>query len=273
MTRVLLTGAGGFVGTPTLRALTASGAEVTAVLRRGSKVPKHLSGIVETADMFAEDYDFWMMACAKVDLVVHVAWYTEPGKYLQSPLNLHCLAGTLRLANAARDAGVRFVGVGTCFEYALTGVPLTTDAPLGPTTPYGAAKAAAFISLSQSLSDFAWCRLFYLHGQGEDPRRLVPYLHARLGTGQPVDLSSGNQIRDYMDVAKAGAQIAAIALGRRQGAQNICSGVPVTVSALATTIAQSYGRVDLLRFGARVDSVGDPAHVVGVPSLTEETTL
>jgi nucleoside-diphosphate-sugar epimerase len=273
MTRVLLTGCTGFVGTPILASLNDLGAEVTAVLRPGSVASKNLSGVVETPDMFAEEYDFWAMACDAVDTVLHVAWYAEPGSYLQSPLNLHCLAGTLRLASAARDAGARFVGVGTCLEYALTGVPLATDAPLGPTTPYGATKAAAFIALSQSLADFAWCRLFYLHGKGDDPRRLVAYLHARLSAGEPVDLTSGTQVRDYLDVSKAGAQIAAIALSNRQGAQNICSGVPITVAALATGIAQRYGRTDLLRFGARVDSAGDPAHVVGIPSITEGTIL
>jgi nucleoside-diphosphate-sugar epimerase len=270
MTRVLLTGGTGFVGGHVLRSLQAAGADVVAVQRHRSLELANLTGVVETPDMFAEDGDFWAMCCAEVDVVVHIAWYAEPGKYLQSPLNLHCLAGTLRLAMAARDAGARFVGIGTCFEYALKGVPLATDAPLGPTTPYGAAKAAAYMALSLSLPDFAWCRLFYLRGAGEDARRLVPYLHARLGAGEPVDLTSGTQVRDFLDVAEAGAQIATVALGLQQGAQNICSGVPITVAALATDIAQSYGRVDLLRFGARPDRADDPPHVVGIPSFAKE---
>jgi dTDP-6-deoxy-L-talose 4-dehydrogenase (NAD+) len=117
--------------------------------------------------------------------VAHVAWYAEPGKYLQSPLNLDCLAGTLRLAEGAAAAGVtHFTGIGTCFEYDLTtpalarDEPLTVDAPLVPVTPYGAAKTAAFLALSRTLPTmgmtFAWCRLFYLFGEGEDSRRLVP---------------------------------------------------------------------------------------------------
>jgi nucleoside-diphosphate-sugar epimerase len=271
MTRVLLTGGTGFVGTPTLKALTALGAEVYAVLRPGGVVPENLAGVIETPDMFSEEYDFWVTACDDIDIVLHIAWFAESGVYLHSPRNLHCLAGTLLLGSAARDAGARFVGVGTCLEYASTGVPLATDAPLGPTTSYGATKAAAFMALSQSLNDFAWCRLFYLYGRGENPRRLVPYLHARLAAGEHVDLTSGTQVRDYLDVSDAGARIAAIALSTRQGAQNICSGVPITVAALAKNIAQSYGRVDLLRFGARVDSAGDPPYVVGIPSTIEDT--
>ncbi len=42
------------------------------------------------------------------------------GQYLQSPKNLDCLAGTLRLAEGAVEARVRrVVGIGTCFEYDL----------------------------------------------------------------------------------------------------------------------------------------------------------
>ncbi len=92
------------------------------------------------------------------------------------------------------------------------------------------AKAAAFTALSQSLPQqgvaFAWCRLFYLYGEGEDARRLVPYLRAKLAAGEPAELTSGRQIRDYLDVREAGRLIVETALGAIQGPVNICSGVP-----------------------------------------------
>ena len=55
------------------------------------------------------------------------------------------------------------------------------------------------------------------------------------------------------------------ALGTGQGPVNVCSGVPVTVRALAERIADEYGRRDLLQFGARADNLVDPPRVVGVP--------
>ena len=199
-----------------------------------------------------------------------VAWYAEPGQYLQSPKNSECLAGTLLLAEGASQAGVRrFVGVGTCFEYDLDLGLLGVDAPLKPTTPYAEAKAAAFTALSRLLPardvEFVWCRLFYLYGEGEDERRLVPYLHARLRAGEAVQLTSGTQIRDFLDVREAGRMIVDAALGTGQGPVNVCSGVPVTVRALAERIADEYGRRDLLQFGARADNLVDPPRVVGVP--------
>lgn len=266
--RVLLTGARGFVGTQVLRALIGQGAEVTATLRPGQELP----GVqpLVTPDLFAEDTAFWERAARGQDAVIHVAWYAEPGAYLQSPRNLDCLAGTIRLFKGVRAAGgAHLQGIGTCFEYDLRGLsaPIPLDAPLVPATPYGAAKAAAFLALSRLPGAFAWSRLFYLHGEGEDPRRLVPYIHAQLRKGEPVELTSGTQVRDFLDVAKAGWQIAEVTRQGLTGPLNICSGRPITVAALALSIAESYGRPDLIRLGARLDRADDPPYVVGLPSL------
>lgn len=270
---VLLTGATGFAGRQILRALTEAGVPARIVLREGSE-NRLLDGaliesVVVTPDLFAEKADWWEIASSGVDTVIHCAWYAEPGKYLHSQKNIDCLEGTLQLARGAVAAGVkRFVGVGTCFEYDLSAGMLTTETPLKPTTPYAGSKAAVFLSLGHWLPvqsvQFAWCRLFYLFGEGEDERRLVPYLRSQLAAEKPVDLTSGNQIRDFLDIREAGRQIADVALGDRTGPVNICSGVPITVRQMAERIADEYGRRDLLRFGARPDNIIDPPCVVGV---------
>jgi nucleoside-diphosphate-sugar epimerase len=271
MTRILLTGATGFVGRQVLRELRARGAQVSLVLRSGRDVPDGAAAVHITDDLFSENAKFWRAACAGIDTIVHVAWYAEPGKYVTSPENLTCMSGTIRMAQAAAAAGVkRFVGIGTCFEYDLAAGLLRTSTPLAPRNPYGAAKAGTYLALSRTLPGmgvaFAWARLFYLYGEGEDPRRLVPYLHERLSNGKVAELSSGNQIRDYLDVAEAGRRIAGIALSQAQGTFNISSGIPLTVRQLAERIAGDYRRPDLLRFGARPDNPDDPPCVIGEPT-------
>ncbi len=80
---------------------------------------------------FAESVEWWKHQCADIDMIIHVAWYAEPGKYLDSTQNMDCLIGSLNLAKAAMLAGVkRFVGVGTCFEYDLTAGFLSVDTPI-----------------------------------------------------------------------------------------------------------------------------------------------
>jgi nucleoside-diphosphate-sugar epimerase len=274
---ILVTGSGGFVGRQVLRQLRQEGHPLRLVLRPGSAAAirqERRSEIVECPDLFEVGAAWWSSTLAGVDTVIHLAWYTEPGEYLQSQRNLTCMAGTIELARACKAAGVRrFVGVGTCAEYDQRLGELRADTPLKPETLYAACKAAVFHVLGQLLPaagvEFAWCRLFYLYGEGEDSRRLVPYLHRQLGAAKPADLTSGNQIRDFLDVREAGALIARAALGDVQGAVNICSGIPVTVRQLAEKIADDYGRRDLLRFGARPDNLFDPPCVVGVPAALE----
>jgi len=270
---ILLTGATGFVGQQVLRELAARNFLVRVVVRKGKSKRLGQSTAIErviaTSDMWSESAAWWCETCCGVDIVIHVAWYAEPGQYLHSSANRDCLEGTLRLANGALAAKVRrFVGIGTCFEYDLSAGRLSVATPLRPATPYAEAKVEAFNALSQLLPrqgiEFAWCRLFYLYGEGEDERRLVPFLRGKLEAGEPAELTGGQQIRDYLDIRDAGRMIADAALGTLLGPVNICSGIPITIRQLAEQIADEYGRRDLLRFGARPDNPVDPPCVIGV---------
>ena len=271
--KVLVTGATGFVGRQVMRALSELGAGLAPVVRSGKEnlvedLP-NVERIVSTHDLFRESESWWAEQCHDVDIVIHVAWYAEPGKYLQASENLDCLIGSLILAKGVVKARVkRFVGIGTCIEYDLRHGVLSVETPIKPLTPYAGAKAALYWSLSQWLpaqsKEFVWCRLFYLYGEGEDKRRLVPYLRKQLEKGETAELTNGKQIRDFLDVAEVGRKIACVALGSQVGPINICSGIPITVRQLAERIADEYGRRGLLKFGTRPDNLVDPPCIVGV---------
>lgn len=267
---VVLTGATGFVGRQVLRHLLKAGCSVRVLVRDPSRV--ELGGDVEvvaTPDLFAEPPDRLGALLDGAHTLVHAAWYAEPGKYLGSTRNLDCLTGTLTLARAfATIGGRRFVGVGTCAEYDTSPGMLATETPLAPSTLYAACKAAAFLTLrsffAASETSFAWCRLFYLYGEGEDERRLVPYVRRQLSAGEEVLLTRGEQVRDFLDVEKAARMITDVALGHHAGPVNICSGVGITVRELAEQIADEYGGRGLLRFGAKPENAFDPPRVIGV---------
>lgn len=276
MATVLLTGATGFVGRQVHRRLVALGYDVRVVVRAGTAsrldVPVEKGSLIETGDLFAQDPAWWKNACAGVDTVVHCAWYVEQGRYLDAPENARCTAGTFALAQGACDAGVsHFVGIGTCMEYRLPGDRLTVQAPLEPSSFYAACKLSAYHMLQQWLGArgvaFSWCRIFYLYGQGEHPRRLAAYVRRQLEDGKTVQLTSGTQLRDFLDVSEAGAMIADVVETRQAGAINICSGEAVTIRTFVERIADEYGRRDLLEFGTVPPHASDPAAVVGVCNL------
>jgi dTDP-6-deoxy-L-talose 4-dehydrogenase (NAD+) len=271
VSRVLLTGGTGFVGRQILKRLLARGCHVRMAVRTAVSVPDEVEQMV-VGDLFTADRPTLENICADIDVVCHAAWYAVPGRYLTADENIGCLSGSLRLGQAAIVAGVpRFVGVGTCFEYDLSSGYLRTDTTLAPATLYGACKASAYLSLSRMMEQegrsFAWCRLFYLYGEGEDDRRLVPYIRSQLAAGVGAELTSGKQIRDYLDVQEAGRMIADSTVGSVQGALNICSGRPVTLADMAFSIADEFGRRDLIKLGARRDGPGDPSCVFGEPSV------
>ncbi|MEY4400205.1 MAG: hypothetical protein RL072_70 [Actinomycetota bacterium] len=275
MRRILVTGATGFVGRHVIDALSRSDVDITAVVRDQSRehlrALSHVSRVVATDDIFAESKEWWIQHSTGVDTVLHTAWYTNPKDYMTSPKNEHCLRGTLRMADGIREAGVRrFVGIGTCLEYEQNGERLTTRTKVQPIGPYPTSKANAFRGLSErfalSSTEFAWCRLFYLYGPGENESRLVPYLRRQLSHGLEVRLSNPNQVLDFLEVQVVARQIADVVLGRRVGAINICSGVAMTVRELSLQVAREYGMEHLVKDSEDVSSVVSPA-IVGEPSF------
>ena len=274
MKKILITGGTGFVGRQVVRSLSEKNVEITLVIRKGRKNTVEniasVKKVISSQDIFAENRHWWANACKGIDAVIHAAWYVESGKYLESEKNADCLIGSLELVRGAACAKVaRFIGIGTCFEYELSASRLSIQTPLKPLTTYAAAKTSLFTFSSTYLpsrgTDFVWCRLFYLYGEGEDERRLVPYIRHKISKGEVAELTDGKQIRDYMDVSQAGDQIAEVALGAEVGPLNICSGLATTVRDLAEKIADEYGRRDLLSFGRKDKNLAEPPCVYGEP--------
>ena len=275
MKTILLTGATGFLGKKILDDLNSRDVNIHVISRKNESFfsdYQNVTKVIKTRNFFTESAKWYANICKDVNIIVHAAWYAEPGKYLTSPKNLDYLINILQLAKAANAAKVRrFVGLGTCIEYQLTDEILTLETPLEPTNPYSAAKVAAYHSLLQYFANtdinFLWCRLFYLYGDGEDTRRLVPYLHQKLSRGEVADLSSGTQIRDFIDVKDAAKMIVDGTFSQETGVANICTGQGRSVKKLAQEIASIYGREDLLNFGARPDNLVDPPTIIGQPTI------
>src|SRR5690349_3080162 len=157
VTRVLVTGATGFIGSAIVRRLAEEGHEAIAfegdLLRDGPFDPTSL----------------------RATHCIHAAWYTNHSDYLTHELNSAWTAASLRLAHAFSDAGGRrFVGLGTCLEYdvADAGGPCSEDeTPLRPDTPYARSKLDLYEALRQRGDSFAWARVFFVYGPGDRPGR------------------------------------------------------------------------------------------------------
>lgn len=272
MTRVLVTGASGFVGSHVARALLQSGCEVAALVRPTSSL-RRLEDVAEDLILIrCELADAAAVRAALADwrpeACIHLAWYAEPGKYLTSPENIPALTASLGLLDELIRAGCGYVVMaGTCAEYDTDRGFLREDGPTKPATLYAATKLSLNLIAQQVASaagiGFAWARLFYLYGPHEDERRLVPALIRALSQGTLFPATAGEQVRDYLHVEDVAAALRALAERRVGGTVNVASGVPVTMRQVMETIGDIVGGADLIRFGALPYRDWEPRFICG----------
>ena len=251
MTKVLVTGARGFVGRHVLDALARFDVEIHAVAAsappRGSD--RHTWHEADLLDPVQREQ---LVAAVGADTLLHLAWCAKPPDYARHPDNLRWASATLELARAFEaNGGTRMVGVGTCAEYDWRyGFCTENLTPLAGSTLYGVAKAAVGQVLEAYAAEtglsIAWGRLFFLLGPHDSPLRLVPSLVRDLNAGRPARCVAGSHVRDFLHVSDAGSALVALLRSGVTGAVNIASGSPVRLADVALGVAQRLGRGDLL---------------------------
>jgi len=272
---ILVTGAAGFIGAQVARTLLARGARVIAPLRPGGARGRlaALIGAIEIIELDLEDRSALERALerSRPEAVIHLAWYVNPADYLDSRANLRALRFTGDLVELAIAAGCKkVVGVGSGFEYAPSTQPLRESDSVEPTSLYAACKHSAWLA-SRALArvagvDLAWARVFHLYGCGEHPARIVPSVIRSLLAHQPIELTSGDQVRDVLHVADVAEAIVQLVEPGVVGTFNVCSGVPVKLRDFLLSIAEAVGPRELLRFGARPPRPSEPTFLVGNPA-------
>ncbi len=275
--RVLVTGASGFLGRQAVAALLAKGVEVHALSRRP---PVDKACHWQPFDLLAADRPSLRSYLRRIrpSHILHLAWCVEPQRFWSDPANLDWTAATLALARAASVESVgRFVGTGSCFEYAW---PSDKDChetltPLANHSLYDTAKDATRRILGRYFADcgvgFAWARPFFLFGPFESPTRLVASLARAIARGEPAACSSGLAVRDFLAVGEAGRALAAVTLSALEGPVNIASGEAIRIADLARLLGRLAGRPDLVHVGALPDRAGEPPRIVAdVARLTRE---
>jgi dolichol-phosphate mannosyltransferase len=263
---VLVTGAGGFVGSAIVRRIVERGAafsdgarveHVVALLRPG--------GTQERLDELPDDGS-WSRVDANVydpgalgavldevrpRVVVNVALDKAVHERDDVPLDpLHTLFDGLR-----GTVGPRFVHVGSAWVLA-SGTELGEDAALDPGTPYARHKAAqdALLPRLGEETGVPWLnlRLFNVFGRFEAPTRLLPHLVARLSRSEHADLTRGEQLRDFNDVDDVAEAFRLALRAPDEGCGSIYhigSGRATSVRELVDLVTQRLGGAELVRFG------------------------
>ncbi|MFD1106751.1 NAD-dependent epimerase/dehydratase family protein [Sphingobium olei] len=258
MSRILVTGAGGFVGAAVADLAARQGHQVT-IMARNPASPRAvaLSGrcAVAVADLSQDETVRAALAQARPDIVIHSAWEGVGGPTRAGNIQLDNIRTTVALLDAAIATGARrFIGIGSQAEYGRHDRRIDESAATEPFLLYGAAKLSAYHLTRQRAGEagmgFAWLRLFSPYGPGDNPNWLIPSVAAQILAGRAPRTSAGTQKWDYLHITDCATGILAAAVtDNAHGVFNLSSGRAVSVRAIVEQIRDLACPTLELRFG------------------------
>ena len=265
-TKILLTGASGFIGSQVLAELLRKGHEVHALVNSG-QLSERDGLTVHRLDLLDAAAVESFMAEQKFTHLLHLAWYVGKKLHVHAN-NVDWLAASLLLLKSfAHHGGKHFLGAGSCSEYEYRyGLLREDETPTNPGILYGNAKNALFhmadVYCAQAGIRFQWPRIFNLYGPGEKPQRLMPSVILSCLRGEDVRVSDCMNFLDYLHVGDTARGIVDVFESELTGAVNICSGKPVQLRSIVKYIAELTDFDGVILWGA-VPAAFDYEVVVG----------
>lgn len=259
--RVVVTGAGGFIGSHLTERLLELGADVTALIHYDARQDRgNLEfvdpAVLDRAEVVAGDIcdPFFMQElCHGATVVFHLAAiipipysYRAPASYVLSNVQ-----GTLNVCEAVRRCGVsRLVHTSTSEAYGTAvRTPIDEDHPLQAQSPYAASKIGADKIVESYCRSFnlpaATIRPFNTFGPRQSARAVIPTVMAQLLSDAPeMRLGSLTPVRDFLFVEDTVEGFLAVAssdacLGK---VTNVGTGVAVTIGDMTELAMQVAGR-------------------------------
>ena len=268
--RILITGARGFIGSKCLSEFSNQDCEIHAV---SSQVIESQSYRWHQTDLTDSQACRDLIKKVQPTHLIHAGWTAKPGVFWNDTHNLQWLTASISLFEAffQSDHGQRIVGLGTCAEYSShnTNDCCEVRSSTEPDTIYGSAKLSLYhagMALASIYNkSFAWGRIFYPYGPGENERRFLPMAIQHLLNQTKMKCTHGNQIRDFIFIDDVVKSISAILDSDIQGAINIASGQGFSLRDVVTIVESELRclKKDCILFGALATPQNEPSRVVG----------
>ena len=293
MDAILVLGGAGYVGSHACKALAKAGYRPVTL---DNLVSGHADAVKWGPLIEADFGDVEAVRAAvrehKIAAAMHFAAYSIAPESVHQPLRYYenNVGGTLRLLQALDAEGVgRVVFSSSAGVYGATGAdPVSEDAPLNPTHPYGETKRAIEGALRWigEATGLTWCALRYFNAAGADEdaeigerhepeTHLIPNIIQAVRAGRVLKLfgddyptPDGSAVRDYVHVTDlADAHVAALRFLEAGGASqplNLGSGEGLSVLQIVAAAERVLGRPIPFEMGPR--RPGDPPSLVADPS-------
>ncbi len=273
---MLITGAGGFIGSHVTRQLLADGEEVHVFLREGGSAERlagsdgfhrwtgGLDDVVALASCMKSARPERIFHCAGVSRARHMSGWAPVREALR--VNVDGLVNLLEAASSSGAPVRSFVRLGGLEEYGSGPAPFSETQREAPRSAYSASQVAGthLLQALQPTLPFAVVTLrpTLIYGPGQSNDFLIPALIESLLAGRAFPLSEGHQRRDLLHIDDlVTAMLAASTTDGLAGEViNIATGVARQIRTVARAIGRLLGLSHLLEFGElpeRPNDIGD----------------
>ena len=243
MPRIVILGAGGFLGSPIATSLSAQGWEVVTFSRTSTT-----SSFWQEfhADLFDELSLKSALKVARPDVVLSTAWDTEHGKFWTNESNVKYRDATLKFAELSFELGVEtFFGLGTMSEYGTSpGYCNAEKTPLVESDIYSKSKIETGLGLKQIGEKFGgkthWARVFQAFGPNEKHERFIPGLIANLRDGKQFSIRTPNFEMDWIHSSDVASAVVFTLENRLNHFVDIGTGIGTSVKELSELVCEEF---------------------------------
>lgn len=281
---ILILGASGFIGSWVTKELLDQGFRVTGVVRPNARGKWRIDSVASQYPAFSVIQALELTASGLTPILQSAPRYhalincvgdgIDPQRQSwpdlwKANVDVNCEAAEVASALTIP----RMIVAGSGFEYGFSESDQKFDenTPLKPTTPYAASKVAGFYAIKEKCQAYDICldylRVFGAVGAGDNPHRLLQSTIQTLLRGEPLNLTDGYQVRDFVavdDVARAFVDILKWEQPHRAEVFNVATAHGKTVREFVIAICRHMGASEsLLNWGARPNRQSEGRYWIG----------
>lgn len=270
--KVVVTGAGGYIGRHVVKMLLEQGHEVTAVDFVTQGIDERAS--ISNVEIFSGDTGIYQ-AFGCPDCVIHLAW--KDGFVHNSNAHMDNLSAHYIFLRNLVDAGCKNISVmGTMHEVGFFEGKIDAQTPCNPMSQYGIAKNA----LRQALFNYIegkevnifWLRAFYILGDDRKNNSIFAKILQAVDEGKrEFPFTTGKNKYDFINVSDLAEQIAkASTQTQYKGIINVCSGKPVSLGERVEQFIRENNLDITLKYGVFPERAYDSKIVYGDSTVIDE---
>jgi len=272
MKKIVVTGAGGYIGRHVVSTLLDMGHDVVAVDINTELIDERAKTV--NLSIFEDNKNLFNLL-GEPDVCVHLAW--RNGFVHNADTHIGDLSAHFMFIKNMIDAGLKNIAImGTMHEVGYWEGAIDEDTPCNPLSQYGIAKNA----LRQAVFQFSegkdvnvyWLRAYYILGDDTKNHSIfTKILKADKNEQEFFPFTTGKTLYDFISVDELSKQIACtVSQDEITGVINVCTGRPISLAERTEQFINEHNLSIKLKYGAYPDRPYDSPGTWGNPDKINE---